>query len=186
MTYSLHSRVDIGEVNRLYLYINGVALPESYHWTRSSSRKTGSTGGRELTLQVKAGDTMSLRATTIDDSLLKIYFCVAFEHGTDQQSSFSARDEDIPTLEYQDGIPAGYEDISSPEYQDQFSAGDEKYFSPDLKKSHSTKEPPNISLDLSDILQSLIMWVQATQAGTEIVHPTSFLEPVQRAGGRVS
>ena len=126
----------------------------SYHWTRSSSRKTGSTGGRELTLQVKAGDTMSLRATTIDDSLLKIYFCVAFEHGTDQQNQFSARDEDIPTLEYKDSFPAGHEDIPtleyedifpagdedipSLEYQDQFSAGDEEYFSPDIKKSDST------------------------------------------------
>ena len=138
MTYSLHSRVDIGEVNRLYLYINGVALPESYHWTRSSSRKTGSTGGRELTLEVKAGDTMSLRATTIDDSLLKIYFCVAFEHGTDQQSRLSARDEDIPILEYQDSFPAGDEGIPSLEYQDHFSAGGEEYFSPDLEEDHST------------------------------------------------
>ena len=43
-----------------------------------------------------------------------------------------------------------------------------------------------IYLDLIDLIQSLCMWRQATQAGDRIVHPTSYLEPVQRAGGRGS
>ena len=49
-----------------------------------------------------------------------------------------------------------------------------------------TLDSPDISLNLQFLIQPLVMCCQAAQAVTRIVHPTSYLEPVQRAGGRGS
>ena len=49
-----------------------------------------------------------------------------------------------------------------------------------------TMNSPDIPLDIQLLIHTLCMWRQAAQAGARIVHPTSYLEPVQRAGGRGS
>ena len=50
----------------------------------------------------------------------------------------------------------------------------------------ATMNSPDIPLDIQLLVHTLCMWRQAAQAGARIVHPTSYLEPVQRAGGRGS
>ena len=55
-----------------------------------------------------------------------------------------------------------------------------------LAQSKATLDSPDISLNLQFLIQPLVMCCQAAQAVTRIVHPTSYLEPVQRAGWRGS
>ena len=55
-----------------------------------------------------------------------------------------------------------------------------------LNPSRFTMNSPDIPLDIQLLVHTLCMWRQAAQAGARIVHPTSYLEPVQRAGGRGS
>ena len=157
--------MDKGEFLRGYIYLNNKHLPESELYTSytGSTGRVRSNGGREVSLAVTAGDTIYFKTTTMKGYYGDIYFCVEFEHGLDQQTRFSARDEDIPGPEYQDSYPADVEDILTPEYQDHFPAyvegipgpkyqdhfsGDEEYFSADLENytcSSNADCPPRLA-----------------------------------------
>ena len=171
----MRSGVDNGEFNYGYIYFNGNQLEESQHYTSfgGSSGSVYSTGGREVTLEARAGDTIHFKTHTMNDYYHHIYFCVAFEHGFDHQSQFA---EGLPRLEYEDSFPtddedipspgnhdhftAGYEEIPSPEYQDQFFDVYEDIFSPEYEDSFpaddedipSPENNDHFTADVEDIL----------------------------------
>ena len=142
----MFSKLDSGESNGGYIYFNNNALSESRHLTSHfGSNYMRSTAGREVTLAATAGDTIYFKTSTMKDAYNDIYFCVAFEHGSNPQSRFSPRDEEISHPKYQDHFPADDEDIPSPENQDHFP-DDEEYFS--LEKStcsSNTDCPPHLA-----------------------------------------
>ena len=77
VTFSLYSRVDSGESNLAYLYINGGQVAESEHHTYGS-RSVFSTGGREVTREVSQGDTIELRTTEMRGIYYDINFCAEY------------------------------------------------------------------------------------------------------------
>ena len=74
----MESQVYSGDYNRGYLFINGLALPETEHWTYSASDWMYSTGGRVVTLEVSAGDEIEIRITEMDGSYAYILYCAEF------------------------------------------------------------------------------------------------------------
>ena len=87
VVYSMRSHVQNGKENWAFLYLNGEALPESLYYTYSSSHTTG---GRVLTLEANAGDTITLR---MDGDYVRIIFCAEYiarmdsAHSTNLSSS---------------------------------------------------------------------------------------------------
>ncbi len=75
LSFSLRSYVQSGKENWAFLYLNGEALPESLHYTYSSSHTTG---GRVVTLEANAGDTITLRTTRMDGDYVRIIFCAEY------------------------------------------------------------------------------------------------------------
>ena len=76
VTYSLESWVEIGESNSVWLYLNGRMLPESNHVTSSSSGIVASVGGRVVTLEASAGDSITLMTSQVERVYFRVYFCV--------------------------------------------------------------------------------------------------------------
>ena len=79
MTFSMVSVVESGQYNWAFLYINGDHVTESQHTTHhSESGKVVSSGGREVTREVSQGDTIELRAISMDGFSLRIHFCAEY------------------------------------------------------------------------------------------------------------
>ncbi len=74
----MKSKVDSGDYNWAYLYVNGGQLTETEHNTHSSSGSVSSTSGREWILEAKSGDFITLRTTLMGGEYLHINFCVDF------------------------------------------------------------------------------------------------------------
>ena len=78
VSFSLRSFVDSREGNYAYITVNGEQVTESFHSTYSDSGKVGSTGGREVTLEVSAGDSITLETTTMEGSFYDVLTCFNF------------------------------------------------------------------------------------------------------------
>ena len=71
--------VGYGDQNRAYLYINGNQLDETEHYTYSDNMEQENfTGGREVTLEASAGDTIYLRTTEMESLYVNIYYCAEY------------------------------------------------------------------------------------------------------------
>ena len=80
VSFSLQSRVYSGQENIVYLYHNNEAVIWSLHKTRSSNdREVFSTGGREIILDARKGDTISLRTTRLEGDLFEILLCLEYQ-----------------------------------------------------------------------------------------------------------
>ena len=78
LTYSMYSRVDSGDSNYCFLYLNGEQLTETYHWTSSETGLVRSTGGRVVTVEASAGDRIEIRATVMDGFYISILYCAEY------------------------------------------------------------------------------------------------------------
>ena len=95
VSYSLRSWVDTGNRNSAFIYIAedeneyytnmanmaldiGDALKETAHCTYSEWYKKDSTGGREATIEVSAGNVIFLRASSLYGNYQDISFCVDY------------------------------------------------------------------------------------------------------------
>ena len=72
------SFVNSGEGNSAWLYINGGRVDESEHRTDSDSGQVYSTGGRELTREVRQGDKIELRTTLMDGVYWYLNYCAEY------------------------------------------------------------------------------------------------------------
>ena len=72
------SYVNSTETNIGHLYHNNVALEHSRFKTHSSSGLVASTGGRELIVEASAGDSISLRTSTMDGEYWRVMTCFEF------------------------------------------------------------------------------------------------------------
>ena len=77
VSYHMESRVDGGNPNYCYLYINGDKLPETSQ-TYSESRVVTSTGGRVVTLEASAGDKIEIKATQMDGIYRYVQYCAEY------------------------------------------------------------------------------------------------------------
>ena len=66
------------EVNVAWLYKNGYSLQGTEHYSASSDGWVTSTGGRVVTLEANAGDTITLRTTRMDGDYVRIIFCAEY------------------------------------------------------------------------------------------------------------
>ena len=80
ISFSLGSRVLIGDHNYVYLYHNGEQMPETQHDTYSQSGSVYSTGGREILVTAQQGDTLTLGSGGVDNAFANILTC--FEYNT--------------------------------------------------------------------------------------------------------
>jgi len=78
VSFSLHSNVDTGQYNDVYIYHNQQKIQETWHLTHSEYYKVISTGGRELITRAEQGDTFHLGTETIDDGIYFITTCFEF------------------------------------------------------------------------------------------------------------
>merc|ERR1711860_392085 len=80
VSFSMWSRVDTSDTNWAYLYVNGEDLEETAHLTEggSSIDYVTNTGGREVILEVSAGDTITLGAYRIGNGFYYITFCAEY------------------------------------------------------------------------------------------------------------
>ena len=77
VSYSLMSKLDSG-YNFCFLYLNGQQQWATRHQTYSTGAMVQSTGGRVVTLEANAGDTISLRSTGMYGDYFFIHFCVEY------------------------------------------------------------------------------------------------------------
>jgi len=78
LTYSLESRVESGDYNICYLYLNGDRLDETEHETYSGSGVVWSTSGRVVTVEASAGDKIEIRTIRIDGNYYRILYCAEY------------------------------------------------------------------------------------------------------------
>ena len=79
MSYSLSAYFgDSWDTNVAYLYLNDGKLEESRHRTYTGISEVQSTGGREVTLEASAGDTIYLRTTEMESLYNNIYYCAEY------------------------------------------------------------------------------------------------------------
>ena len=79
LSNSLFSSVGTGEANSATLFINGNLLSQAYHSTYNGNSDTVlSTGGRMVTVQASAGDSIEIRATRMDHHFGQVQFCAEF------------------------------------------------------------------------------------------------------------
>ena len=78
VSYSMLSYVNSDQTNIVHLHHNDLALEESRHKTHSSSGLVASTGGRELIVEASAGDSISLRTSTMDGEYWRVMTCFEF------------------------------------------------------------------------------------------------------------
>ena len=74
----MYSRVESGDYNVAYIYLNGNMLVSSGHDTYTDSGAVISTSGRELTMEVSQGDNIKLRTTHMGDEYYYINFCAQY------------------------------------------------------------------------------------------------------------
>ena len=72
MSYNLFSYVDTNEKNYAYLFLNGEELSYTRHDTYSQSNEVVSTGGRELILEVSAGDKIHIETTFLNGRYFQV------------------------------------------------------------------------------------------------------------------
>ena len=79
ISYSIQSNVGRGEGNYSWLSLNGNQLQESQYVTFiESDGLARSTGGRVLTLEASAGDTIEMKTGAIDHDYRYIILCVNY------------------------------------------------------------------------------------------------------------
>ena len=81
MTSQVDSGDGIGWVhdgNWAHLSLNGEEVPQSLHHTYTEGDMVGSTGGREVTIELNQGDNIEVRATSLDGMYLDIIFCAEY------------------------------------------------------------------------------------------------------------
>ena len=78
VTFSMQSLVNTGEYNNAFLYENNYKRWETEHGTHSASGRVRSTGGREWTLEARAGQFFYLKADSMDGIYLDINFCAEY------------------------------------------------------------------------------------------------------------
>ena len=74
----MYSRMESKDDNICYLSINDEALDETRHYTYSESGVVQSTGGRVVTLEASAGDTIEIRVDRMDRYYYNILYCAEF------------------------------------------------------------------------------------------------------------
>ena len=74
----MKSKTNGGEWNIVFLFFNGTKMMETEHSTYSDGGRTDSTGGRVVTLEASAGDTIYLRTTRMDGDYVRIIFCAEY------------------------------------------------------------------------------------------------------------
>ena len=80
--FSLVTYPHYGEYIHIFLYKNGVQIPETDFYSYRTAQQGGedvNTGGRSLLLHLEVGDELHLGTTLNDDSAYEILFCVALE-----------------------------------------------------------------------------------------------------------
>ena len=78
VSYSHYSEVDSGEINLAFIYLNGEPVPESRYYTYINGARVISTGGREVTLEASAGDTITLHTSALDRYIAGVLTCFSF------------------------------------------------------------------------------------------------------------
>ena len=74
----MKSKTNGGGWNIVFLFFNGKKLMETEHSTYSDGGRTDSTGGRVVTLEASAGDTIYLRTTTMDGKYYHVNYCAEY------------------------------------------------------------------------------------------------------------
>ena len=80
--FSLITLPHYGEYIYIYIYKNGVQIPETHFYAYRTSRQSGedvNTGGRSILLHLELVDEVHLGTTRNDDIAYEILFCVALE-----------------------------------------------------------------------------------------------------------
>ena len=84
LTYNMVSRLYSGEENIAFLYSSGYVRSKwplewkTEHYTYSSSGDVLSTSGRVITMEARAGDTITLRTSRLDGYYTDINFCAEY------------------------------------------------------------------------------------------------------------
>lgn len=77
VTYSGYTYVEAGTSVNLYLYHNGINIPESNWYTKNeNSGVIRDTGSRTLTIHLKPGDTLEIRTTGCSGYIEYFMFCI--------------------------------------------------------------------------------------------------------------
>ena len=79
MSYNLFSYVDTNEFNYAYIYLNGEEQSHTRHDTYSQKDEVVSTGGRELIMEVSAGDKIHIATTIFNGRYYQIHFCAEYK-----------------------------------------------------------------------------------------------------------
>ena len=74
----MYSRVESGDKNWAYLFINGVPREETDHYTFSERGVVRFTSGRVVTLEFRAGDRIEIRTTKLDGHYDDIIYCAEY------------------------------------------------------------------------------------------------------------
>ena len=77
VTFNMESSVN-GGYNEAWLYINVHQHQETKHTTYSNNGVVTSTGGRVVTMELSAGDNITLRTTAMDEYYDRIHFCAEY------------------------------------------------------------------------------------------------------------
>ena len=78
VSFSLVSKVWSGYEMKAQLLLNDRGILESAHHTYSGLHPKYSTGGREVTVEASAGDTIYLKALDMGGEYTHIYFCAEY------------------------------------------------------------------------------------------------------------
>ena len=78
ITYSMQASVNSGELKRAGLYLNGSLMEDTIYLVYSTDGEVRSTGGREWTVWVGAGETISLGVLDGNGFFSYINFCATF------------------------------------------------------------------------------------------------------------
>ena len=78
VTFSLWSLTHSGQSNTAWLHLNGQAMEETYYRTYSSSGSVYTTGGRELIMEAREGETIELRATYMSGFYFQVIYCAEY------------------------------------------------------------------------------------------------------------
>ena len=77
--FSARSNLWGGKQNEAIIFHNDKEITETIHHTYAGKDVVSSTGGREVTLDAKAGDTLSLRTKIFDNKFYRILTCFEYK-----------------------------------------------------------------------------------------------------------
>ena len=77
--FSARSKLWGQKQNEAIIFHNEKEIPETIHHTYVRKDGVTSTGGREMTLDAKAGDTLSLRTKIFDNKFFGILTCFEYK-----------------------------------------------------------------------------------------------------------